>query len=369
MEPVEAKAVAASAHAEWYAETASLVRRTRSAERGPAAVPGRGPRRAGQHRRGAGLVRREHDPLLGGRVAIGFGWTWVVLGDGTAGAARVRGALSDALPAAEHATGLLLAGWLEASAGDVALAQADLDAAGQLVDVSAGSTTGEAADEVLMADVHRHQAFVAIQQGRPDVVLASAATALAVYRPRELTWRSAGCLLLAAFGSLMMGDVGTAARDAGEAVDILTPIHDSWGLVHAQAMLGGIAQAEHRFSDAANALEQAADQSAAMGFIGQAALHRATLGRVQQRAGDPLAASTYRRAIAGRIACGDGRLAATARLNLARLHRVGGDRQSTVALLEENERCTPPRAAATTPSSPGASSAASATTSPGFRRC
>ncbi len=75
-----------------------------------------------------------------------------------------------------------------------------------------------------------------------------------------------------------------------------------------------------------------------MGFIGQAALHRATLGRVQQRAGDPLAASTYERAIRDATACGDGRLAATARLNLARLHRGLGDRQSAVALLEENER-------------------------------
>ena len=34
-----------------------------------------------------------HDPLLGVRIANGFGWTWVVLGDGTAGAARVRDAL------------------------------------------------------------------------------------------------------------------------------------------------------------------------------------------------------------------------------------------------------------------------------------
>lgn len=34
-----------------------------------------------------------HDPLLGVRIANGFGWTWVVLGDGIAGAYRVRSAL------------------------------------------------------------------------------------------------------------------------------------------------------------------------------------------------------------------------------------------------------------------------------------
>ena len=85
----------------------------------------------------------------------------------------------------------------------------------------------------------------------------------------------------------MLGDTTTATRDATEAVGILTPIGDSWGMVHAEAMLGGIAQAEHRFGDAARALERAADESATMGFLGQAALHRATLARVQQRLGDP----------------------------------------------------------------------------------
>src|SRR4029453_3230544 len=69
-----------------------------------------------------------HDPLLGVRIANGFGWAWVVLGDGIAGAHRVRSALE----AAEHhagagprdrVTSLLLAGWLEASAGNVAQAE------------------------------------------------------------------------------------------------------------------------------------------------------------------------------------------------------------------------------------------------------
>ena len=89
------------------------------------------------------------------------------------------------------------------------------------------------------------------------------------------------------------------------------------GLVHARAMLGGIAQAEHRLDDAAHALERAAEESAAMGFLGQAGLHRATLARVQQRAGDLRAAASYEQAIRESMASGDGRLAATGRLNLA----------------------------------------------------
>jgi tetratricopeptide (TPR) repeat protein len=136
----------------------------------------------------------------------------------------------------------------------------------------------------------------------------------------------------------MVGDTTTATRDGTEAVDLLTPIGDSWALVHAAAMLGGIAQAEHRFEDAARALQRAADESMAMGFLGQAALHRASLARVQQRLANHSAAASYERAIDDAAAVGDGRLAATARLNLARLLRSDGEHAAAIALLQENER-------------------------------
>ena len=73
-----------------------------------------------------------HDPLLGVRIANGFGWTWVVLGDGIAGAHRVRSALEAAeryVRTQDRVMSLLLAGWLEASAGNVARAEVDLDRA------------------------------------------------------------------------------------------------------------------------------------------------------------------------------------------------------------------------------------------------
>ena len=64
--------------------------------------------------------------------------------------------------------------------------------------------------------------------------------------------------MLAAYGELMLGDTAAAARDGAEAVEILAPLGDAWGLVHATAMLGGIAQVEHRFADAIDALSSAA---------------------------------------------------------------------------------------------------------------
>ncbi len=65
-------------------------------------------------------------------------------------------------------------------------------------------------DELLAADVERHQAFLAIQEGRPADVLAAAGAALAVYRAGRAGWSTAAALLLAAYGSLMVGDPATA---------------------------------------------------------------------------------------------------------------------------------------------------------------
>ena len=160
----------------------------------------------------------EHDPLLGLRLAIGFGWTWVVLGDGATGAARVRDAVTAAgaeAPLGAQAEALLVAGWLEASAGDVELAQQDLDRVAEL-----GTTLG---DQHVMADVRRHTAFLRIQQGRPQEVLAEAGASLVVYRDRGFTWETAASLVLAAYGSIMLGDTGSATAAAEEAVGLLRP--------------------------------------------------------------------------------------------------------------------------------------------------
>jgi predicted ATPase/DNA-binding SARP family transcriptional activator len=275
-----------------------------------------------------------HDPRQGLRLANGFGWTWVVLGDGVAGAARVRTALEaarrDTTPH-ERATGLLLAGWLEASAGNVEAAQGDLDAA-----LAAAEGLG---DGRLAADARRHLAFLRIQQGRPLEVLESATASEAVYQRLDLPWETAASLLLGAFGSIMLGDTGSATHAAIEAVRLLTPIGDAWGMVHAEAMLGAIANAEHRFGDAADALTRAAALSERLGFAGQAALHLTTLGRVQQRSGAPgQARDTLARAIQAAATAGDLRIAATARIHLARALRGAGDQATARTLLEANDR-------------------------------
>ncbi len=92
------------AHAGWYAATAAWCdAHVRSAQQ-PACLAVARAERANVDVALAWCAA--HDPPLGVRIANGFGWTWVVLGDGTAGAARVRNALFDQAPARDRATGV-----------------------------------------------------------------------------------------------------------------------------------------------------------------------------------------------------------------------------------------------------------------------
>ncbi len=240
---------ALAAHASWFGRLAAWCEDHVRSERQPACLV-----IARAERANVDAALRwcaEQDPGLGARIAIDFGWTWVVLGDGTAGAARVRNTLAEAGPSRDLVTGLLLVAWLESSAGNVLLAQQDLDRARRLA--------ADLADDVLVADVERHQAFVAIQEGRPALARTAATASLVTYRAQRLDWSTAAALLLGGYAALMVGDLSTASRAATEALVLLEQIGDAWGLVHAQAMLGAVAQAEHRFADAARTLERAAE--------------------------------------------------------------------------------------------------------------
>jgi len=323
---------AAAAHADWFAQLADRCDRD---VRGTAQAACADAVRAERADVDAALAWcARHDPVLGARIAAGFAWTWVVLGDGVAGARRLRAAIEGAggavgPPAAAGAW--LVASWLEASAGDVDRAQEDLDRAAVVIAAIDGDP-----GTLLGADLHRHQAFVRIQQGRPADVVAEAAAGLAGYRPRSLDWGAAGCLLLSAFGRIMQGDTVQAATEAAEAVALLEPIGDAWGSVHAAAMVGAIAEADHDYPRAAAALARAAEASDELGFLGQAALHLTSLGRVQHRDGDDrAAAATLDRAIGAAARAGDLRIAATARVVRARVQRAQGDDDGARADLDD----------------------------------
>lgn len=323
---------ACGAHAAWLAEVADRCEATVRGEAQPECLAVIRAERANIDT--ALTWSAEHDPRVGVRIATGFAWAWVVHGDGAAGAERVRAAFSAAgslTTTRERATGLLLAGWLEASAGN--LDQADTDLA------EARGLATQTADQRLQADAQRHLAFLRLQQGRPQDALELATASLTVYQPLGDGWETATALVIASYASVMLGDTTGAIQDANEARQLLTPIGDSWALVHADGTLGAIAHAEGRFDEAAAFLARAAAASERLGFLGQAALHLTTLGRVEQRAGHTeQAIGTLQKALAAAGQSGDHRIAATARVNLARLLRAGGQPDAALILLEQADR-------------------------------
>jgi predicted ATPase/DNA-binding SARP family transcriptional activator len=307
--------VALAAHARWFADAA-----TRAAD---------GTRGQGQAHH-LSLVRSEranidaalawaghHDPLLALRIANGFGWAWVVLGAGVEGAQRVYAAVTatESVAAADdRATGLLLAGWLEASGGDLDLATTHIEQAMKI-----------ASDE-LRGVGRLHLSFVRSQQGRPHDVLELLDGCPAAFHRLGRCWEEAGCWLLSAWAQIALGETARAEVACREALRLLVPLGDRWALIHVEAMLGGLAQAEHRFPEAVGHLERAAGAAHELGFGAAEAHHLTNLGRAQQQGGDPQSArATLERAISTARATGDLRTAALARVRLGRVLRVLGD--------------------------------------------
>jgi tetratricopeptide (TPR) repeat protein len=305
------------AHAAWYAAAAD-----------EAELGARGPAQPEQ----LDFARREranldaalswataHNPLTGLRIAIGFGWTWAMLGAGSDAAQRIRDVVEAAAdaPALDRSSGLLLAGWLEASGGDLDRATADLDSAAHGGDAERRATS------------RLYLAFVRSQQGRAQDALDLLDGCRAEFREWGRQWEEGACRLLSAWAEIALGRLAEGGAACDEARRLLRPLGDQWALNHAEGMLGGLAQAQHRFPDAIAHLERAADATHRLGFAAAESHHLANLGRAQEQAGDrPSAVATLERSIETAHSTGDLRTAALAAARLARVLRVAGDRQA-----------------------------------------
>jgi predicted ATPase/DNA-binding SARP family transcriptional activator len=277
---------------------------------------------------------RRRAPVAGLRLAVGFGWAWVLLDD-TAAAGRLRTARLGApdAPAGLAVRALLLESWLEAMSGDLHAARTALDTAHQVHDSDV--------DGALLA---WHAGFVLSQEGRYDESLAELRRCRSGYATRGLVWEEAASALLTVFPYLALGDTPAARRACEEAIELLRPLGDAWGLLHADSALGRIARAEGRFAEAARHHGHAAESAERLGFAGAAALHRAHLGRAQHEAGDPAAEGTLRRAVRSAEQVGDPRLLAESRARLAEVLLAGsaapGDdtKGEALALLRSADR-------------------------------
>ena len=251
---------------------------------------------------------------VGADIAVGFGWAWVLLDDAGA-AARLR-------PFADRADARLLLSFVEAMSGDLRAARAALDG-------------------VPDADPDRVRwfgGFVLSQEGRFAEAAADLERCHTAFSARGEDWWAGGSLLLAAFARLGLGDAATAAAHCAAAVRILEPLGDAWGLQHAEAALGRIAQATGRFADAARHHARAAAATERLGFPGATALHLLHLAKAQLAADDPAAAATLERATAGAEQAGDLRLLTQTRVTRAQLLLADGRRAAARDLLVAADR-------------------------------
>lgn len=315
--------VAAAAHASWFAQAAD---RAKEGVRGPAQPDHLDLARAERANIDAALAWcATHDPDRGVRIALGFGWTWVVLGTGVEGADRVRGALAAASPNdQETAAGLTLCGWFEASGGNLARAVSDLQHAIRI------------GDEQDAAIARLHLAFVHTQGGRPADALALLESCRSDLARFGLAWEEGASWLLAAWAQIASGNFITGQEACGNAVALLRPLGDHWALAHAEGLLGELAQAQGRYDDATVHLAGAANAAGSLGFEAAQAHHLLNLGRALHQAGDPTASrAALEQALDIGQRCGDFRTVAFARTRLAQVLRTQGE---TASALDSGER-------------------------------
>lgn len=304
---------AAAAHTRWVAEAAD---RVRIGVRGPQQPEHLDFVRAERANIDAALAwSATNDPDQGVRIALGFGWAWVVLGTSVEGADRVRVALAAASSSDQDcAAGLTLCGWFEASGGNLERAVADLEDAIRIGDDQAG------------AIARLHLAFVHTQSGRPADALALLESCRADLARFGLAWEEGASWLLAAWAHIASGNLTGGQAACTQAFTLLRPLGDNWALAHAEGLLGELAQAQGRYADATAHLAAAAHASGNLGFEAAQAHHLLNLGRVQQQDGDlAISRVTLEGAIETAQRCGDNRTAAFARTRLAQVLRSAGD--------------------------------------------
>ena len=271
----------------------------------------------------------DRDPLVGLHLVNGFGWAWIVLGD-SRGAQRSLTALAaagESAPTPDRADALLLAAWIEASTGHLALAREHIAAATELAD---------GLDDVeRQARCAYYLAYVVSHDGEFRQALELTDHSRALLDQLNRPWEQAANALFAARAAISAGEQERSVEAADQVEHWLGLVEDPWLRVRGEAMLGELARIQHRFDDAVLHIGQAAATSGRLGFQQTEAYQVASLGRAQCQAGDyETGADTLALAIDKAEATGDVRMAALARVHLGRVLRALGQPERARSALE-----------------------------------
>jgi predicted ATPase/DNA-binding SARP family transcriptional activator len=270
-----------------------------------------------------------HDPLGALRIVNGFGWAWVVLGD-SRGAQRTVAALDSVgstAPAEERATALLIAGWVEASTGDLEPARRHIAAATELADAIN--------DVDLQARCCYYLAYVVSHHGEFHHALELTDRSRTLYADLDRAWDQAANELFAGRAAISAGDQARSVEACTRVDRWLQTVDDPWLHARRDAMLGELARLQHRFDDAVLHIGRAVETSRRLGFLQTEAYQTASLGRAQCQAGDyDIGAATLELAIHKAEATGDVRMATLARVHLGRVLRALGQLAQARTVLE-----------------------------------
>ncbi len=225
--------------------------------------------------------------------------------------------------AADRATALLLAAWIEASSGDLEPARRHIDEAAALAD-----------GPELEARCAYYLAYVVSHHGEWEHALELTARARAL--SSSTPWDQAANALFAARAAISAGDAARAAAARDEVEHWLRAVDDPWLHVRRDAMLGELARARAPLRRRRRSTSPAPPRRPAGSASAQTEAYQVTsLGRAQCQAGDYEAgAATLARGIAKAEATGDVRLAALGRVHLGRVLRALGRTAEARAALE-----------------------------------
>lgn len=269
------------------------------------------------------------DPLLGLRIVNGFGWAWVILGD-SRGAQRILAALTaadDIATPEDRTVAWLLAAWIEASTGRLALARSHVSAAAEVAERSN--------DDDLRARCAYYLAYVVSHDGEWERALQLTERSRLLYDALDRPWDQAANGLFAARAAISAGDEHGGAAALEQVKRWLDVVDDPWLHVRHEAALGELARVRLRFDEAVTHIARAAETSGRLGFVQTEAYQLSSLGRALCQADDYESGwATLQLALDKAEAAGDVRLAALVRVHLGRVLRALGQDDAARSTLE-----------------------------------
>jgi predicted ATPase/DNA-binding SARP family transcriptional activator len=274
-----------------------------------------------------------NDPAQGLRIALGFGWASVILGEGGIGAERLRLALhacGSSATDADRALALSLIAWNESGA-DIERASADAALAIEIAD-----RTG---DDHVITGSRFASAFILFQRGHTGGAIDVLERWHADAHPETTVWERGLQAMLLGYASFAAGDSQRAGTAGAEAERLLPLVGDDWLTSHFEAILGQLAQIELRYLDAAAHLTRAAQAARRSHMTATEGFHLASLGVVLHQSGDhETAIATFEEAIRLATAVGLMRIAAFTRVRLGTLlHGLGEVEPARAALSTADE--------------------------------